>query len=188
MKFRMFAIIVFIMAMLFFAVTLFLNWQRNRAVPDPEFVAATTVVTDENFDDVLLGSEKPVVVDFYGDYCEVCRKLEPKLLTLAKEYSDAAVFARVNVQDAPELIQRYEVRQVPTLVVIHQGELVFRGAGLSALPPMKAVLEATKKGKLPSIKKQPPAVRPGKRFRRPGCEQLPPAWRRFWCSAIRQPL
>ena len=64
---------------------------------DPEFVAATTVVTDENSEDVVLASEKPVVVDYYGDYCVVCRQLEPKLLTLAKEYSDAAVFARVNV-------------------------------------------------------------------------------------------
>ena len=149
MKFRMVAIIVFTLGALFFAVTLFLNWQRNRAVPDPEFVAATTVVTDENFDDVVLGSEKPVVVDFYGDYCEVCRNLEPRLVTLAKEYSDSAVFARVNVQHAPELIQRYEVRQVPTLAVIHRGEVLFQGAGLPALPLVQTVLEEVDRGKLP---------------------------------------
>ena len=150
MEFRTVARVVFIIGALSFATTLLFNWSRNRAVPDPEFVAATTVVTDENFADVVLASNKPVVLDFYGDYCAVCRQLEPKLLTLAKEYSAAAVFVRVNMQDAPELIQRYEVRQVPTLVVIHQGQLLFHGAGLAALPPMQTVLvEAANKGMLP---------------------------------------
>jgi thioredoxin-like negative regulator of GroEL len=106
----------------------------------------TTIVTDENSADVALASKKPVVVDFYGGIrCGVPNR---SLVTFGKEYSDAAVFVRVNVQDAPELTQEYEVRQVPTLVVIHQGELLFQGADLSAIPPMKAVLQATKKGQL----------------------------------------
>lgn len=88
---------------------LLFNWSRNRAATDPDFAAATTLVTDENFSDVVLTSEKPVVMEFYGDYCLVCRKLNSKLMTLAKEYSESADFARANVQDSPEIIQRYQV-------------------------------------------------------------------------------
>lgn len=132
-----------------FAMALLVNWSRSRVDPDPEFIAATTAVTDENFADVVLASEKPVVVDFYGDYCMVCRQLESELVTLAKDHSETAVFARVNVQDAPELIQRYEVPAVPTLVVIHRGNLLFQGAGLSALLRLQSVLAGVVSGNPP---------------------------------------
>lgn len=148
MKFRMFAISVFAFGAVSLALVLVLSRSQTRFVPDPDFAAATSVVTDENFADLVLASDKPVVVDFYGNYCVVCKKLEPKLLSLAKEYSEVADFARVNVQDAPELIQRYEVQQVPTLVVFHQGEVRFHRSGLDALPPLQTVLEAANREKL----------------------------------------
>ena len=103
--------------------------------------AATTLVTDENDDDVKLNSENPVVWDFFGDDCPVCRQLETQLLPVAKKYAETAVFALVSVQQAPELTQKYEVRAVPTLVMIHQGELLFQCAGLSARPPLQAAFE-----------------------------------------------
>ncbi|MFG0297268.1 MAG: thioredoxin family protein [Maioricimonas sp. JB045] len=143
MTFRSVAISVFALGVLSFVLSLVLGWSQSRAPANPAFAAATTLVTGENFSDVVLANGQPVVVDFYGDYCPVCRQLEPRLVKLAEEYSDTAVFTRVNVQDASDLIQRYGVKQVPTLVVFHQGEIVFQGAGLSALPSVKAVLEAT---------------------------------------------
>ena len=149
MQFRTVARMTFAIGASSCVMALLFNWSRDQAVADSEFVAATTAVTDENFEDVVLASEKPVVCDFYGDYCGVCRKLEPQFAELAQKHSDAAVFARVNVQHAPELIEKLEIQEVPTLVVIHEGELLFRGAGLAALPPMQAALEATITGKLP---------------------------------------
>jgi|GEM_PF-2949462 len=148
MKFRTITICVFILGVSSCTMALLFNWSRNQVVSDPDFAAGTTLVNDENFSDVLLTSEKPVVMDFYGDYCLVCRKLNPKLLNLAKEYSGTAVFARVNVQDAPELIQRYQVKEVPTLVVVHQEKLLFQGSGLSSLALMQNVLEVLYKNEL----------------------------------------
>lgn len=146
MKLRTFARTLFVIGALSVVMALVLKSSRDRAASDREFLAATTVVTDENFDEVVLASDRPVVVDVYGDHCVVCRRMEPKLLALLRD-SDSAVLARANVPDVPELIERYEVRQVPTLLVIHRGELLFHGAGPGALPPMQAVLEAVSRGK-----------------------------------------
>lgn len=89
----------------------------------------------------MLASKKPVVLDFYGDDCPVCRQLESQRLPLASEYADTTLFARVNVQAAPELTQRYDVRAVPTLVMIHQGDVLFEGTGLSALTTLRSALQ-----------------------------------------------
>ncbi|WP_425572525.1 thioredoxin family protein [Novipirellula caenicola] len=89
---------------------LVLNPPKDLEERNPEFATATTVVTDENDDDVKLNSENPVVLDFFGDDCPVCRQLETLLLPVAKKDAETAVFARVSVQQAPELTQQYEVR------------------------------------------------------------------------------
>ncbi len=99
--------------------------ERPRGTKSRVCNGDVAVVTDENDDNVKLNSENPGVLDFFGDDCPVCRQLETQLLPLAKKDAETAAFARVSVQQAPELTQQYEVRAVPTRVMIHQGELLF---------------------------------------------------------------
>ena len=87
MKFRRFAIAVFVLGLSSFVMSLFLVGPKDVAERNPEFAASTTLVTDENYADIVLASEKPVVLDFYGDDCPVCRQLESQLLLLASEYA-----------------------------------------------------------------------------------------------------
>ena len=133
---------VFGIGVLSAALAALVNWSTNQSSLNSEFVAATTVVSDENFADMVRANEKPIVMDFFGDYCFVCEQLEPKYLALAQEFSEDAVFARVDIQDAPELVELFEVRQVPTLVVVHQGNLLFHGSGLGAVPLLQKALRA----------------------------------------------
>ena len=103
MQSRTIAATVFFVGAVAFAAVVALNGSGNSA--SPEFVDATTAVNDGNFNDVVRASGKPVVMDFYGDYCSVCRKLEPQLTAMAKEHADTAVFARVNIAEAPGACQ-----------------------------------------------------------------------------------
>jgi thioredoxin 1 len=140
MKFRIFAIAVFAIGLSSFVISLFLVGPKDVSERNPDFAAATTLVTDENYRDIVLASEKPVVLDFYAVYCPVCRQLESQLLPVAEKHADAALFARVNVVASPELAEQYQVRAFPTLVMIHQGEVIFQSPGLSALPTLQTAL------------------------------------------------
>ncbi|PHQ36848.1 thioredoxin family protein [Rhodopirellula bahusiensis] len=145
MKFRVFAIAVFAIGLCSFVMSQFLVGPQDVAERNPDFASTTTLVTDENYRAIVLASEKPVVLDFYGDYCPVCRQLEPQLLPVAEEHADAALFARVNVVESPELAEQYQVRAVPTLVMIHQGEVLFQSEGLSALSTLQTALQKATK-------------------------------------------
>lgn len=145
MKFRLFAIAVFAIGLSLFVMSRFLVGPKDVAERNPDFAAATTLITGENYRDIVLASEKPIVLDFYGDYCPACRQLESQLLPVAEEHADAALFARVNVVTSPELAEQYQVRAVPTLVMIDQGEVIFQSAGRSALPTLQTALQKATK-------------------------------------------
>lgn len=142
MNFRIVAISIFCVGLLSLPATFLLRYSGNGSAINPDFLAATTEVNDANFDATVLASGKVAVVDFYGDYCGVCRAMEPELADLALEVGDTALFSRVNVQQAPGLVERFGVRAVPTLLVIRDGETVFKGQGKSALSKLRAALQS----------------------------------------------
>jgi len=86
-------------------------------------------VTSSNFDKEVLKSEKPVVIDFYADWCGPCKMLSPVVEAVAKENEDIKV-VKVNVDDAQDLAIKYEVMSIPTLVVIKNGKETNRTVGL----------------------------------------------------------
>ena len=87
-------------------------------------------LTAENFDEQVLRSGKPVLVDFWTDWCAPCKMIAPILEEIAAEYGDRLTVAKLNADDHPEIAQRYGVLGFPTLNLYRDGEVVrqIRGA------------------------------------------------------------
>lgn len=81
-------------------------------------------VTTDTFDSVVLGSDKPVLVDFWAEWCGPCRMISPVLEELSNEYGDKITVAKVNVDFEPDLAMRYNVTGIPLVGLFQGGQLV----------------------------------------------------------------
>ncbi|HET9017524.1 MAG TPA: thioredoxin [Thermomicrobiaceae bacterium] len=101
---------------------------EKAAAPEPAVVAAT----DATFDEVVLKSDLPVMVDFWATWCGPCKAMAPVFEALAEQYRELIRFVKVDVDASPKLSARYRVQSIPTLAFFWQGQLVDAFAG--ALP------------------------------------------------------
>jgi len=94
-------------------------------------------ITNENFDELVLQSGKPVLVDFWAPWCGPCRMVSPLVDEIAEERDDIMV-GKVNVDQQPELAAKFGVMSIPTLLVFKDGELTNKAVGAR---PKAALLE-----------------------------------------------
>ncbi|WP_215751847.1 thioredoxin [Gluconobacter sp. P5E10] len=98
-------------------------------------------VTQKNFDDVVLNSELPVVVDFWAPWCAPCKQLMPILDDAAETYAGEVVVAKINADENPEIVSKYHVRGLPTVVLFLGGEERERFAGLQTKSRIAAFID-----------------------------------------------
>jgi thioredoxin 1 len=87
-------------------------------------MGATKAVTDDNFEAEVLKSSKPVIVDYWAEWCGPCRMIAPVLEEIASEYAEQIDVVKLNVDENPVTAQRYQILAIPTLNVFHNGEVV----------------------------------------------------------------
>ncbi len=95
----------------------------------------TVAVTDETFENEVLKSSKPVLVDFWAEWCGPCKQLAPALDEIAKDLSGEVTVAKLNIEESPTTPSRYGVRGIPTLMLFQGGQMASMKVG--AMPKQK---------------------------------------------------
>ena len=97
-------------------------------------------ITDGNFDETI-GGGKPVLVDFWAEWCGPCRRLAPTVDELANDYSGRIVVAKMNVDENPATPMRFSIRGIPTLLLFKGGQVVEQVVGLADKDSLKKVID-----------------------------------------------
>ncbi|HEV2952594.1 MAG TPA: thioredoxin [Candidatus Dormibacteraeota bacterium] len=92
-------------------------------------MSTLTKFTEGAFDTEVLGADKPVLVDFYADWCGPCRAVGPLVEQIATELGDQVVVGKLDVDSSPGIAMRYQVRSIPTLGIFKGGQLLDRMVG-----------------------------------------------------------
>src|SRR5687767_6532730 len=90
--------------------------------PIQEIPMATTTVTDTSFEQDVLGAEKPVLVDFWAEWCGPCRMIAPALEELSDELGDRVTIVKLNIDENPAVPTKYGVRGIPTMILFKNGQ------------------------------------------------------------------
>ena len=106
------------------------------------FNMAITQVTDATFEDEVIGSNIPVVVDFWAEWCGPCRMIGPMVEELADEYAGKAVIGKVNVDHNSQTATTYGIRSIPTILFFKGGEIVDKQIGAASKAALVEKLEA----------------------------------------------
>lgn len=103
-------------------------------------------ITDETFEQEVLKSDVPVLVDFWAEWCQPCRALAPIVESVAQKYEGRAKFVKLNVDDNGQTAQRYGVRGIPTLILFSGGNEVDRVVGLTSKEKLSDMIDRAFKG------------------------------------------
>lgn len=97
-------------------------------------------ITKNNFESEVMNSTLPVLIDFFADWCGPCRMLAPTVEQLAEEYEGRIKVGKVNVDEEPELANRFRVASIPTLVFMKDGKIVATSLGLRPKDDLEAMI------------------------------------------------
>jgi len=99
-------------------------------------------VTDSSFEDEVLSSDKPVIVDYWAEWCGPCKMIAPLLDELADEYRGKLTVAKINIDDNQATPQKYAVRGIPTLMIFKNGELAGTKVGAMSKSQLAAFVDS----------------------------------------------
>ncbi len=101
----------------------------------------TLQFTDQNFEQEVLQSEKPVLVDFWAEWCGPCRLVAPTVDALAGEYAGRAKVGKLNVDENQSVTSRYNIRGIPTLLLFKNGEIAQQWVGATSKDAIVKILD-----------------------------------------------
>jgi thioredoxin 1 len=98
--------------------------------------------TDQNFEELVLKSDKPAIVDFWAEWCGPCRLIGPFVAELAAEYDGKAVIGKLNVDENSNVTSQFGIRNIPTVLFFKNGEIVDKQVGATTKASLEAKLKA----------------------------------------------
>ena len=101
-------------------------------------------ITDENFEELVLKSDKPVMVDFFASWCGPCKVLGPIVDELANDYGEKAVIGKMNVETNALTPMKYGIRNIPTILFFKDGEIVDKQVGMLPKQVLSQKIDALK--------------------------------------------
>ena len=100
------------------------------------------IVNDSNFEEIVMKSELPVMIDFWAEWCAPCRAIAPFVDQIATEYEGKAVVGKVNIEQSPDVANRFGIRNIPTILFFKGGELVNKQVGMTSRAMLANMLNA----------------------------------------------
>jgi thioredoxin 1 len=97
------------------------NYQNNKTM--------ALEITDSNFAEVAMNSEKPVMIDFWAEWCGPCRMVSPIVEEMSHDYDGKAVIGKVNVDENPDISAKFGIRNIPTIIFLKGGQVVDKSVG-----------------------------------------------------------
>ena len=101
----------------------------------------TKAITDSSFSSDVLNADKPVLVDFWAEWCGPCKMIGPSLEEIADELGEQVTIAKINIDDNPEAPSRYGVRGIPTMILFKNGQPIATKVGAAPKSQLKGWLE-----------------------------------------------
>ena len=99
------------------------------------------VITDAEFDTTVLQSDKPVILDFWAEWCQPCKMLSPTVEEIAGEYEETIKVGKLNVDDNPNTATKFGIRGIPTLLFFKGGKVVQQMVGVKSKAEIKKVID-----------------------------------------------
>tara|TARA_B110000116_G_scaffold256031_1_gene254872 strand:- start:393 stop:725 length:333 start_codon:yes stop_codon:yes gene_type:complete len=101
----------------------------------------TKDANEDNFDSIVINSDKPVLVDFWAEWCGPCKMLTPTIDAISEEYNDRSTIVKVNVDEAPAIATKYGIRSIPSLLFFNKGEVIEQKVGAVSKEELTSVLD-----------------------------------------------
>ena len=98
-------------------------------------------ITDENFQQEVLSHDKPVLVDFWAEWCSPCKALSPVMTELSDEYQGRVKVCKVNTEDNHNLVSKYKISSLPTSIMFKNGEIVNKTIGMNSKKKFQSDIE-----------------------------------------------